>query len=139
MGAGVLFLHGGKALILKRAEGLKYWGFPGGKSEKLESPLQTAFRETREEIGYLPICTVQGHFAQEGYILYFALCREFFTPKLNREHSEYRWVDLEKLKEMKIHPREIRGIDYLLSSLSITQKGSFTYAEKHRHKQSQKY
>jgi 8-oxo-dGTP pyrophosphatase MutT (NUDIX family) len=121
MGAGMLFLNAGRALVLKRADtGL--WNFPGGKSEDFESPLETAYREASEEIGFLPSCRVQGHHEQLGYVLFFAHCKNAFAPVLNKEHTEYRWIPLQELAFLRLHPREIRGVDYLLRTLNTPKK-----------------
>jgi 8-oxo-dGTP pyrophosphatase MutT (NUDIX family) len=57
-GAGILFISGmGNGLFLKRAPKADYpgcWGFPGGGREGDETPEQTALRECREEIGFVP-------------------------------------------------------------------------------------
>lgn len=56
--AGILFITPGRrVLFLKRrdeAESGGLWAFPGGKTEAGETAEETATRETREEIGFLP-------------------------------------------------------------------------------------
>lgn len=56
--AGILFVTSDrKALFVKRGAGVDHageWALPGGKSEGDETPEQTAVRETREEIGFVP-------------------------------------------------------------------------------------
>ena len=58
-GAGILFLSlNGTALFLRRSAASQdfagYWDLPGGGQDGDESTEQTAIRETREEIGFLP-------------------------------------------------------------------------------------
>jgi 8-oxo-dGTP pyrophosphatase MutT (NUDIX family) len=57
--AGILFTSiNGNALFLKRGPGAPdfpgFWDFPGGGQEGAETAEQTALRETREEIGFIP-------------------------------------------------------------------------------------
>ncbi len=57
--AGILFVStNGNALFLKRGPGAldfpAYWDFPGGGQEGDETAEQTAIREVREEIGFVP-------------------------------------------------------------------------------------
>jgi 8-oxo-dGTP pyrophosphatase MutT (NUDIX family) len=58
LAAGILFItKDNQALFLKRGPGGDYpgyWCFPGGHTEDDETPEQTAIRETKEEIGFLP-------------------------------------------------------------------------------------
>lgn len=53
--SGVVLRHGSHFLLIQRQSNAKYWplywGFPGGKVEENESPLDAAIRETMEEIG----------------------------------------------------------------------------------------
>ena len=57
--AGVMFVSmNGNALFLKRGPNAPdladHWDFPGGGQEGDETAEQTAIRETREEIGFVP-------------------------------------------------------------------------------------
>ncbi len=53
--AGIILRYGSHFLFIQRGEKSKhwplYWGFPGGKIELGESPLDAAIREVQEEIG----------------------------------------------------------------------------------------
>ena len=53
--SGVILRHGSHFLLIQRQSNAKYWplywGFPGGKVEENETPLEAAIRETMEEIG----------------------------------------------------------------------------------------
>lgn len=60
--ATLLFVvHGGQILLIRKKRGLgagKING-PGGRLEKLETPLECAIRETQEELGITPINALQ--------------------------------------------------------------------------------
>ena len=121
MGAGILFQQNKRVLLLKRArEGDKwagYWNCPGGSSEKGESRYETAVRESREEIGPLPIFKVYSHIEHHGYTLFLAEAKYEFTPLLNDEHSEWKWVDQSEVLSYDLHPKDRRGIDFLFRQL----------------------
>jgi 8-oxo-dGTP pyrophosphatase MutT (NUDIX family) len=57
-GAGIVYYDGERVLLLKKGNGK--WGFVGGKPVEEETPLQTAMRESKEEIG-----SVQGQNKKE--------------------------------------------------------------------------
>ncbi len=106
-GAGILVASGQKILLLKRSEDVvdsNLWGIPGGARREtrygLESALTTAVTETREELGILPkgkIRSTPFFYRKPGskfsYYTYVLEAEEPFTPQLNWEHTEARWVD----------------------------------------------
>lgn len=51
MGAGVLLFSPDGHLLIVKPSYKEGWAVPGGVSEKNESPFDTAYRETKEEIG----------------------------------------------------------------------------------------
>lgn len=103
--AGVLIRAGNSVLLLKRAREphLGSWGFPGGSVEGDETPEQAARREMLEETGiYLPMLgPALGDF--EGFQLFGAVVDVPFDVKLNNEHTEAGWFDLDALPE-PLHP-----------------------------------
>lgn len=97
----------GLILILKRAPSSYFapsqWGFPGGKIELDESPLEAAVRETEEETE-LEVANLQplGIFngAVEAY-----LSEEFKgAVKLDFEHTDWRWLTVEEILEYDVAP-----------------------------------
>lgn len=110
MGAGILFEKDGKVLLLKRARlGDKwqgFWNFPGGSEERGESRYETALRESREEIGPLPRFKIYDHIETRAYTLFLAETPYLFTPKLNEEHSEWKWVEINELRSYQTHPKD---------------------------------
>lgn len=102
-------------LIIKRRPG-DYWmagkyGLPGGLCDKNENPLDGAARETREETGLIlskmklhSYETVQdvnlkGNPIEINYYVYW-LSHPGTEISLSSEHTEYRWVSFEELKNM---------------------------------------
>ncbi len=90
-----------------------YWGFPKGRAEGNESPLETALRELEEEtsigkVNILPeLCFKESYVIQKKRksdvaksILYFV--GEVDTKDANRQRSEIKqlaWFDLEHAKQ----------------------------------------
>lgn len=103
--AGIIFTDGKKILLLKRETGdhSKTWAIPGGKAHEKETPIENAKREAKEEIG-----TVQGKeidkYSVENFTGYIYKVDMPFKVTLNKEHSQYEWVDLDKVKEKNLHP-----------------------------------
>jgi 8-oxo-dGTP pyrophosphatase MutT (NUDIX family) len=103
-GAGIVFYDGEKVLLLKKPN--KKWGFVGGKPIEEETPLETATREAKEEIG-----SVQGTNKKElkfkirgsNYYTYiFKVNEAFHDIKLSEEHIDYSWVKVENLDNIKL-------------------------------------
>ena len=103
-GAGIVFYDGERILLLKKPN--KKWGFVGGKPIEQETPLETATREAKEEIG-----TIQGTKKKElkfkirgnNYYTYiFKVSEPFHDIKLSDEHIDYSWVKIENLDNIKL-------------------------------------
>jgi 8-oxo-dGTP diphosphatase len=104
----------GKFLLLKRASHSKsypnLWDFAGGKHDSGETPKQAVIRETKEETSYdinpgEEIKKAEYHDEKHDLIFHF------FIPKiisgdltLSSEHSEYKWLTQEKIKDFELHP-----------------------------------
>lgn len=131
-GAGVLVVSSKpeqEFLLFKRSNEVEepgIWSIPGGARKmkedgKLTESLNTAISELREEAN-LPrgsLCTNPITYEKEGYsydtyILELAYDKEYYTPRLNWENSEWRWVAKEKLAELpSLHPSVKFVIDHL--------------------------
>ena len=103
-GAGIIFYDGERILLVKKPN--KKWGFVGGKPIEEETPLDTAKRETKEEIG-----TIHGEKKKElefklrgnKYFTYIFKVKEpFHDITLSEEHIDYSWVKIENLDKIKI-------------------------------------
>jgi len=106
-GALILVVNSeGHVLLLKRHPSAKFaprqWGFPGGKVEEGETPLEAAVRETQEETT-LKVKDPQplGQFsAVEAY-----LGEEYTgTVEIDFEHTEWAWVDPQNLTQYDLAP-----------------------------------
>lgn len=74
------------------------WGLWGGAVDEGESPLQALQREVREESGYkgkprlVKLYTFKDAESGFEYHSYLAVIPSAFTPRLDWESSDYRWV-----------------------------------------------
>lgn len=110
-GAGVIFFDGSKILLLKKHNNT--WVFPGGKPVQGENPLQTAKRETREEIGSCP-----GEMVEELIFEYDDRTFHSFIFKVNKtfdvtisdEHKDYTWIIYKKVFDLKLHKNVMKSI-----------------------------
>jgi len=113
-GVQVIILNNeNKILIAKRAEYKKIapnrWNFIGGHIEDGESPSEAAFREVKEEVNLnLNNLKKSDKFIAKWNNAEF-ICHVFTSHidkiedfKLNKEHSEYRFIKLIEFKEYDI-------------------------------------
>ena len=106
--AGILFVQGGRVLLLKRADSAKdapgTWAFPGGGIEAGETPEAAARRELQEECGIAydgplePLYT-----SRDGFQCFGAAVARPFVPQLNDEHTVARWAPFDDLPQ-PLHP-----------------------------------
>ena len=103
-GAGIIFYDGERILLLKKNN--KKWGFIGGKPIEHETPLETAKRETLEEIA-----VIYGKNEKElklkirgntYYTYIFKVKEPFKDIKLSDEHIDFSWIKLENLNKIKL-------------------------------------
>ncbi|KXZ55430.1 hypothetical protein GPECTOR_3g80 [Gonium pectorale] len=121
IGAGLLICCEGACLVLKRSENsgnAGTWGLPGGNADPEDGGdlLKTAEREAREEIGELPgnmkvlgsVLTRRGKSLQKHYTIFLAAIpvaqRSSYAPRLNAEHTDWRWVDLRHVAALAAGP-----------------------------------
>lgn len=105
-----------KILLLHRQEHTSQgnlWGIPGGKLEKLETPLNAAIRETLEETGFdilkQPISDlgkVYIKYPTFDYIYYMIKCKPVELPgsvKITfNEHKGFTWVTPDDALKMNL-------------------------------------
>jgi len=113
--AGIVFKCGNRVLMLKRDDGT--WAWPGGKLEQGESFKDAAVRELHEECGAVlhrpeHLSRLDTSFGDVNYVTYLGHIDLPFAPKLNEEHSEHKWVHLNKLPT-PLHP----GVDQTIAKL----------------------
>ena len=105
--AGIFFTTGNKVLLLKRTVvcGNPFtWGLPGGHAKEGETPIETANREAKEEIGKV-LGKRFGEKTEGNWTCFFYKVAEEFECDLNEEHSDYEWIPFHKLKKYKLHPK----------------------------------
>ncbi|MCO4763112.1 MAG: NUDIX hydrolase [Myxococcales bacterium] len=104
--AGLLFLSGGKLLIVRRSRSSNnagLWGLPGGRRDPGESAAVTAWREAAEEMHRVPTAEVLSRCrvtrGTKRYDIFICQASDRavrkFTPKLNAEHDRYKWATLQ--------------------------------------------
>jgi len=115
--AGILFVHDGHVLLLKRSahaqDAPRAWGFPGGGIEPGETAQDAARREFSEECGLsydgplTPLWTTK-----DGFTCYGAVADSQWTPRLNDEHTAYKWARFAPDAKLpnKLHPSIAEGM-----------------------------
>lgn len=111
-GSGLLLTTGEKVLLLLRSRHVtepRTWGIPGGAIEEGEDPLQSALRESEEEMGlsidsYRVIGNTVYQDEEDGfkyttYILRVVEETEEQPITLNWENTEYIWADQNWLED----------------------------------------
>lgn len=123
-GAGIVFTDGYKILLIRRtgsaADHGGKWCIPGGKTEQGETAMDTARRESQEEIG-----TVKGsRFAsfdekdgQHTFTVYMYKVDYPFDVKLSKEHDQSQWVTIDKIKTLDLHPEFKKHLPYYLKAI----------------------
>jgi 8-oxo-dGTP diphosphatase len=111
--AGILLVRGTQILLQHRAPWVHNgdtWGIPGGARDSHESVLEAAIREAKEETGIdpvhlTPIQTFSDDHGSWRYDTVIAYANdELVARELNDESHEVRWVEIEKVEELTLHP-----------------------------------
>lgn len=111
--AGILLVRGTQILLQHRAPWVHNgdtWGIPGGARDSHESVLEAAMREAKEETGIdpvhlTPIQTFSDDHGSWRYDTVIAYANdELVAHELNDESHEVRWVEIEKVEELTLHP-----------------------------------
>lgn len=131
--SGLWITDGNVVLLLMRSQSSDMggtWGLPGGHLEDGENPLDAAFRETSEEAGYVPpFYGLGAKKYNKGYVTYELQVQPKYTgwkPKLNDEHTDYKWATVEWINHNwdKLHPGVQDFFDFLQNPTSMkTMKG----------------
>ena len=111
--AEILLVRGTQILLQHRAPWVHNgdtWGIPGGARDSHESVLEAAIREAKEETGIdpvhlTPIQTFSDDHGSWRYDTVIAYANdELVAHELNDESHEVRWVEIEKVEELTLHP-----------------------------------
>lgn len=100
-------------LLLKKAkdivpENIGKWECPGGKIDRDEDPEKAVLREVEEETGLKCEIIKELPFLHKRDKKYESLCHVYLIQapsdkvKLSPEHSEYKWVRPEEVKDMPL-------------------------------------
>ena len=111
--AGILLVRGTQILLQHRAPWVHNgdtWGIPGGARDSHESVLEAAIREAKEETGIDPVhlTPIQTFSDDHGSWRYDTVIAkgssEIVAHEVNDESHEVRWVDIERVEELPLHP-----------------------------------
>lgn len=119
---------GEELLVLKRSDNGQ-WNFPGGKVEPPENLAEAASREVLEETGLEVnphrIISVFSNGTDDGgtfvFVMFETNVYRFGKVKLNREHTEYRWVTRQQLVD-EIAPHALPR----LKAYSMSDRGAMS-------------
>ncbi len=119
----IILQHGRILLIRRRKDGAEpYWVFPGGGVEMGETPEQAAMREAREELG-IEVEILKPFQSLTHVVRGSEMTEQFYLAKvvggtlgtgqgaefLKADQSYHpEWIALERLRELALHPQEIR-------------------------------
>lgn len=106
-GAGFVFFTPDKKILMLQKHNKK-WSLVGGHREKRETPLQTAQRETKEEIGFLPKGEIVDFIKYKrtetntwGFSFLMRV-KDPFHVSLSNEHIDFKWISIDNLGNYKI-------------------------------------
>jgi 8-oxo-dGTP pyrophosphatase MutT (NUDIX family) len=117
-GAGIIFFDGEDVLLLKKPNGR--WVFPGGKPIQGETPIQTARRETKEEVGKCPgevIKEIVFHEDNRTFHSFISNIKEKFEVNISSEHTDYTWISYNKIRDLKLHKNVFKSLNKICQSL----------------------
>jgi 8-oxo-dGTP diphosphatase len=111
--AGIMIVRGHEILLQHRAPWVHNgdtWGIPGGARDSHETTIEGAFREAIEETGIdtdllTPLHTFTDDHGDWKYETVIAQAAAgLIAHEVNDESHEVRWVNIEKVDELPLHP-----------------------------------
>jgi 8-oxo-dGTP diphosphatase len=111
--AGILILRDSEILLQHRAPWVHNgdtWGIPGGARDSHESTIEGAFREAVEETGIntnllTPLHTFTDDHGSWKYETVIARATaDLVAHEVNDESHEVRWVHIDQVSQMTLHP-----------------------------------
>ena len=111
--AGIMIVRGHEILLQHRAPWVHNgdtWGIPGGARDSHETTIEGAFREAIEETGIdtdllTPLHTFTDDHGDWKYETVIAHAEAgLVAHEVNDESHEVRWVAIEKVDELPLHP-----------------------------------
>ena len=119
---GAIILNAKNEVLIMFSSKNKYWEFPKGKVERGEKELDTLKREVHEETGiqrfrlnpafrdYLRYTFRVGNKLIRKIVVYY-LFKTGAQVQVSDEHMEYKWVSLDRAKELLKHPNQHKLVD----------------------------
>ncbi len=111
--AGIMIFRGTQILLQHRAPWVHNgdtWGIPGGARDSHETIIEGAFREAVEETGIdtqllTPLHTFSDDHGSWKYDTVIARAADgLVAHEVNDESHEVRWVDIDHVSQMALHP-----------------------------------
>jgi 8-oxo-dGTP diphosphatase len=111
--AGILLIRNGEIFLQHRAPWVHNgdtWGIPGGARDSHESVVEAALREAVEETGInpddvTPLTTFSDDHGIWAYSTVIAIASNNLEGhELNDESHEVRWVALDEVERLPLHP-----------------------------------
>ena len=124
--AGLFLLAGGRVLMQHRAAWTAQgdtWGIPGGARDSHETATEAALRETVEECAVdTALITVHRELITadlEGwsYTTVLASAPQPLAVQANEESEELRWVPLDELGALELHPGFAASLPQVIAAL----------------------
>ncbi|NGX63791.1 MAG: RNA pyrophosphohydrolase [Candidatus Anoxychlamydiales bacterium] len=118
-----------KCLFLKRNFEPKNWCPPCGRLEEDEEPIDGVKREVLEEtnLKIIPLMPVDAKVVlynnKNLYSITYVSIASSNKVKLSKEHSDYKWVDIEDLKDVDINT------DFKIVNWPLFIETAFLYAK----------
>ena len=125
--AGILLVRGTQILLQHRAPWVHNgdtWGIPGGARDSHETVLEAAIREAKEETGIDPVhlTPIQTFSDDHGSWRYDTVIAhatdELVAHELNDESHEVRWVEIDEVDVLTLHPSFEKSWPALLEVLN---------------------
>ena len=125
--AGILLFRGREILLQHRAPWVHNgdtWGIPGGARDSHESVIEGAIREAIEETGIDPqfITTLETFSIDHGNWRYDTViaraASNLIAHEVNDESHEVRWVNIERIEELPLHPSFAKSWPELMKLLN---------------------